>query len=82
MREGRAPEDVSEAELPAGDPVHLPAALADWFGLSTSDARRLIAQGAVRLGGETVDEIDIPRERLAGAVVQAGKRRFVRVAKG
>src|SRR5919106_3882926 len=47
VREGQAPEEVGETRLPAGDPVHLPAVLADAFGLSTSDARRLIAQGAV-----------------------------------
>lgn len=80
VREGRAPEDVAEVALPAADPVHLPAALADWFGLSTSEARRLIAQGGVKLDEETADELDVPRERVAGALVQAGKRRFVRVA--
>ena len=36
--------------LPEGDPVHLPAALATAFGLSTSEARRLIGQGGVKLG--------------------------------
>jgi tyrosyl-tRNA synthetase len=80
VREGRPPEEVAEAPLPPGDPVHLPAVLADWFGLSTSEARRLIAQGGVKLDGETVDELDVGRERVAGALVQAGKRRFVRVA--
>ena len=82
VREGEAPEDVAEAELPDGDPVHLPAALAAAFGLSTSDARRLIAQGGVKVGGAVVDELDLPRERLNGAVVQAGKRRFVRFRSG
>ena len=42
VREGREPEDVPEAALPAGDPVHLPALIRDLFGLSTSEARRLI----------------------------------------
>jgi len=78
VREGQAPEDVEEAPLPAGDPIHLPALLADRLGVSTSDARRLIAQGAVKVDGERVDELDLPRERLSGALVQAGKRRFVR----
>jgi tyrosyl-tRNA synthetase len=78
VREGQAPEDVEEATLPAGDPIHLPALLADVLAVSTSDARRLIAHGAVKLDGERVDELDLPRERLAGALVQAGKRRFVR----
>mgnify|MGYP006352557483 CR=1 FL=1 len=80
VREGRAPDDVVEAELPAGDPVHLPAVLAERFGLSTSEARRLIVQGAVKVDGDAVSELDVPREKLEGALVQAGKRRFVRFA--
>jgi tyrosyl-tRNA synthetase len=79
VREGRAPDEVQEAALPDGDPVHLPALLAGAFGLSTSEARRLIAQGAVRVGDAVVEELDVPRATLAGAVVQAGKRRFVRL---
>ncbi len=79
VREGRAPEEVPEADLPAGDPVHLPAALAEWFGVSTSEARRWIAQGGVRVDGDVAESLDVPRDALAGAVVQAGKRRFVRV---
>ncbi len=78
VREGRAPEEVPEAPLPPGDPVHLPAALAAAFGLSTSEARRLIAQGGVKLDDELVAELDWPRPRLVGALVQAGKRRFAR----
>ncbi len=79
VREGQAPDDVPEHALPAGDPVHLPALLADAFGLSTSEARRLISQGGVKLGGEAVTELDVARDRLTGAVLQAGKRRFVRL---
>jgi tyrosyl-tRNA synthetase len=79
VRRGEAPEEVPEHALPVGDPVHLPALLAGAFGLSTSEARRLIGQGAVKLDGEAVSELDLPRERLAGAVLQAGKRRFVRL---
>jgi tyrosyl-tRNA synthetase len=81
VREGAAPEDVPEAALPAGDPLHLPKLLADnGLAASTSEARRLIAQGAVRVDGEPVGELDLARERLSGALVQAGKRRFVRFA--
>jgi tyrosyl-tRNA synthetase len=81
VREGQAPEEVPEAPLPEGDPVHLPAVLVDNLGLgSTSEARRLISQGAVRVDGEVVSDVDVPREQLAGALVQAGKRRFVRFA--
>ena len=79
VRHGEAPEEVPEHALPTGDPVHLPALLATAFGLSTSEARRLIAQGGVKLDGGPVTELDLPRARLAGAVLQAGKRRFVRL---
>jgi tyrosyl-tRNA synthetase len=79
VREGKAPEEVPELALPDGDPVHLPAVLAAAFGLSTSEARRLIGDGAVKVGGEAVRELDLPRLRLENALVQAGKRRFVRL---
>ena len=79
VREGQAPEQVREAEVPAGDPVHLPALLVELFRVaSTSEARRLIAQGGVRLNGAVVSELDVPRDVLGGALLQAGKRQFVR----
>jgi len=79
VREHRAPDDVPEAPLPDEDPVHLPALLVEHFGVgSTSEGRRLIGQGAVRVDGEPVLDLDLPRDRLAGALVQAGRRRFMR----
>jgi tyrosyl-tRNA synthetase len=79
VREHQAPEEVPEGRLPEGDPVHLPALLVEQLGVgSTSEARRLIAQGGVKVDGEPVGEIDLPRARLEGALVQAGKRRFMR----
>jgi tyrosyl-tRNA synthetase len=82
VREGRAPEDVPEVALPADDPLHLPALLASAFGLSTSEARRLIGQGGVRLDDQIVSELDVPRKSLEGKVMQAGKRRYVRLTAG
>ena len=79
VRERRAPEEMQEHVLPAGDPVHLPTVLAGAFGMSTSEARRLITQGGVRLDDEPVSELDVARAALAGTVLQAGKRRFVRL---
>jgi tyrosyl-tRNA synthetase len=79
VRQHEAPADVEEATLPVGDPIHLPALLVEAFGLpSTSEARRLIGQGGVKIDGDAVAELDIPRRRLEGAVIQAGKRRFKR----
>jgi tyrosyl-tRNA synthetase len=79
VQDREIPNDVPERSLPSGDPVHLPAVLADAFGLSTSEARRLISQGGVKLDGDAVSDLDVPRDRLTGAVLQAGKRRFVRL---
>lgn len=79
VREGRAPDDLAEVALPTEDPVHLPAVLAEWFGVSRGEARRLIAQGGVKVDGSAVSELDVSRDTLSGAVIQAGKRRFVRV---
>jgi tyrosyl-tRNA synthetase len=79
VREGRAPEDVPEGALPDDDPVHLPSLLVGVLGIgTTSEARRLLEQGAIRVNDEVVTELDLPRERLAGALLQAGKRRYVR----
>ena len=79
VREGQAPEEIAEAEVPVGDPVHLPAVIHEVFGLSTSEARRLIAQGGVKLDGAATTELDVPRSSLEGTVLQVGKRQFVRL---
>jgi tyrosyl-tRNA synthetase len=79
VRERQAPEELPEAALPDGDPVHLPTLLVKHLDISsTSDARRLLAQGAVRVNGHVVTDLDVPRDLLEGALVQAGKRRFMR----
>jgi tyrosyl-tRNA synthetase len=79
VREGQAPEAVPEVLLPNSDPVHLPALLVELGIPSTSEARRLIAQGGVRVNGEAITDVDVPRATLEGALVQAGKRRFARL---
>jgi tyrosyl-tRNA synthetase len=79
VRERQAPEQVPEAPLPHDDPIHVPALLSTAFGMSRSEARRLIGEGAVRVNGDAIGAYDLPRTSLEGALVQAGKRRFVRL---
>jgi tyrosyl-tRNA synthetase len=77
-----APEEVEELEVRAENgKIHLPAVLAEGFGLSRSDARRRLAQGGVRVDGEPLgpEDLDVPPERLDGAVLQVGKRQFRRL---
>ena len=80
VREGQAPDEVPEATWSGGDdPVYLPAKLQEQFGRSVSHWRRTIDQGGVRLNGDPVTDYDVARAALDGALVQAGKRQFVRV---
>ncbi len=74
----QAPEEVPSTDF-RGDPVHVPALLADAFGISRSEARRLIAQDGVRLDDEVVRQADLPAAAVDGRVLRAGKRRFVRL---
>src|SRR3954453_12289066 len=80
------PDDIPELSLADADgvnggDVHLPALIAGAFDISSSEARRLIAQGGVKLDGESLpgDNLDLPAGDLGGRVLQVGKRRFVRL---
>jgi tyrosyl-tRNA synthetase len=80
-----APETIEDLRVDGdGGAIHLPALIADGFGHTRSEARRLLAQGAVRLDGRPLGEedLDVPPERLDGAVLQVGRRRFRRLRVG
>jgi tyrosyl-tRNA synthetase len=76
------PDEIEDfAFAPNGGAVHLPALIAEAFGISRSEARRLLSQSGVKLDGEalTEDSLDLPAEQLDGAVIQLGKRRLKRL---
>jgi tyrosyl-tRNA synthetase len=76
------PEEITDVEVEQRDGVvHLPALLASAFAVSTSEARRALSQGGVKLDGESIAPgvLDLPGTELDGRVLQLGKRRFVRV---
>jgi tyrosyl-tRNA synthetase len=76
------PDEIEEfAFTPENGPVHLPALIADAFGLTRSEGRRLLAQGGVKLDGDALDasRLDVPAEELDGLVLQVGKRRLRRL---
>jgi tyrosyl-tRNA synthetase len=75
------PDDVVVLRLPAGA-AHLPAVLADGFGLSRSEARRLLAANGVKVDGTPLSELDVEASELHGKVLQVGKRQFRRVEVG
>jgi tyrosyl-tRNA synthetase len=83
--ERSTPEQIEEAVFHAENGVvHVPAVIASTFGLSRSEARRLIDQGGVSLDDRALSpgEHDVPCERLDGAVLRVGKRRFRRLRAG
>jgi len=82
FRPGGQLDDAPPFELPSGDPVHMPALLtAAGLAPSTSAARRLIDEGAVRVDGTPVEvkRYDVGSAELAGRVLAVGKRRGVRL---
>jgi tyrosyl-tRNA synthetase len=81
-----APADLEEAAIapyvgPDGGQVHMPLLMGGLFEMSSSEARRLIGQGGVKLDGETIaaDRLDFDPADLDGRVLQVGKRRFRRL---
>src|SRR5712692_289800 len=80
FQKGALPEDIEQIVL-QGEPL-LVDFLAD-HGLvkSKCEARRLIQQSGVKLEGRTVDDIHTRLGFSEAAVVQVGKRKFVRVTR-
>jgi tyrosyl-tRNA synthetase len=79
VREHRPPEEIQEFTLDdPGETVLLPSLLAATVGQSSSHWRRMIEQGGVKIDGAPAAGFEIPASTLDGALVQAGKRRFMR----
>jgi tyrosyl-tRNA synthetase len=84
-----APDEIEEVELAVyladgTSKVHLPQLMADSFAISSSEARRLLGQGGVKLDGEPIPAgtLDMDAAELQGRVLQLGKRRFRRLRAG
>jgi tyrosyl-tRNA synthetase len=89
IRDKGLPEEIPEVELgpyraDGNGLVHLPALIRGAFGVSSSEGRRLIQQGGVKLDGEPVsaEALDLDASGLQGRVLQVGKRRFCRLVDG
>jgi len=79
------PDDVEDLSLDpyvgTGSAVHMPKLLGQGFGMSSSEARRLIDQGGVKVDGRVLarGEFDVDPSELEGRVIQVGKRKFKRL---
>jgi tyrosyl-tRNA synthetase len=82
FQRGALPEEIPEQVLPAGEGGVLPIAnLLKDAGLvgSTSEAIRLIGQGAVRVDGERVEDTRLSCAAGSQHIYQVGKRRIARI---
>ncbi|MEA2156385.1 MAG: tyrosyl-tRNA synthetase [Solirubrobacteraceae bacterium] len=76
------PDEIEDADFGVTDGVvHVPGLISEALGRTRSDARRMLAQGAVKLDGQALgaQDIDLSPERLDGAILQVGKRHFRRL---
>ncbi len=82
FRRGAMPDEMPELELHAPDSTLPIANLLKEAGLvsSTSEALRMIKQGAVRIDGERVTDKGLACQVGPACVYQVGKRRFARVS--
>jgi tyrosyl-tRNA synthetase len=79
FKDGGIPDDIESFPLPTEDPIQIPGLIRDSLGISGSEARRMLRQGAVKLDGDVIEAQEAMRSSLAGRVLQVGKRRFVRL---
>ncbi|MEW8627182.1 MAG: tyrosine--tRNA ligase [Candidatus Thiodiazotropha sp.] len=82
FQKGQIPDEMPECELKAESGSYPIANLLKDGGLvkSTSEAMRMIKQGAVRIDGERVEQASTTIEAGTTAVFQVGKRRFARIS--
>jgi tyrosyl-tRNA synthetase len=74
------PEAIDDfAVTPSDGKIHLPAVIAEAFGVSRSEARRLISGGAVHVDDAPVEEIDLRPDQIDGRVLRIGRRQFRRI---
>jgi tyrosyl-tRNA synthetase len=78
------PDAVPEVRIERSERVYLPAVLKQaGLATSSSEGRRLIDQGGVRIDGRVVecvsDTYEVPFAELEGRVLQAGRRKYARI---
>ncbi len=82
FQQGAMPEEIPEVTLPSQEGALGIAHLLKGANLvsSTSEAFRMIKQGAVRIDGQRVEDRGLSIEAGTTAVYQVGKRKFARVS--
>ncbi len=82
FQKGAIPDDIVEISLKAQDDGTLPLANVlkqAQLVSSTSDAMRMVKQGAVKIDGEKISDPRLTLERGTEAIFQVGKRKFAKI---
>ena len=81
FKKGELPEDMPERQVRApGGRLPITNLLKEAaLTKSTTEARRMIEQGAVRMDGERVEDLSLEVDAGTTGIFQVGKRRFARV---
>ena len=79
FQKGQLPEDIREQAVHSDAPVALPNLLKE-LGLvpSTSEAMRMLRQGAVKIDGDRVDDNSVTFGKGDQGIIQVGKKRIAR----
>ncbi|MCG9729911.1 tyrosine--tRNA ligase [Shewanella sp. Isolate13] len=80
FQKGAIPSDIEEIEIAAGEGIAI-ANLLKEAGLvnSTSDAMRMIKQGAAKIDGDKIEDTRLQLTAGTSAVFQVGKRKFAKI---
>jgi tyrosyl-tRNA synthetase len=81
FQKGDLPEAM-ETLIVDGEPLLVDFLAEKGLVKSKSEARRLIEQNGVKVSGRTVEDVSARLDFAGEAVVQVGKRKFVRVVRG
>ncbi|HDI82659.1 MAG TPA: tyrosine--tRNA ligase, partial [candidate division WOR-3 bacterium] len=73
------PEDMEEVVYPEGEKVWIVKVIRSITGLSSSDIRRVIKQGGLRIDGEKVTDTDLEITVDREYAIKFGKKTFFRV---
>lgn len=81
FQKGAIPENIPELQIPSRDGVLPIGNLLKDAGLtaSTSEALRMIKQGAVRIDGQRIEDASLELPASSTHIFQVGKRRFAKV---
>ncbi|WP_076407652.1 tyrosine--tRNA ligase [Shewanella sp. UCD-KL12] len=80
FQKGAIPDDIEEVEINVGEGIAIANLLKELgFVKSTSDAMRMIKQGAAKIDGEKIEDTRLQLTAGTSGIFQVGKRKFAKV---